>query len=122
MEMEDMENSEQKKENISDVLVDAQDTDQELTKYLNQNNDSDLIKAYVNDINKLTSKDASKFCNERPCKDAETLLNYNITEWIENGPINVVKHLQALCHLKDSKYENYFLAKILQQIYNCRNS
>ena len=39
-----------------------------------------------------------------------------------NRPINVVKHLQALCNLKDSKYENYLLAKILEQIYNSKNS
>ena len=121
MEMEDMENSEQNKINISDVLVDAQDTDQESTKNLNQNSDSDLIKTYVNDINKLISKDVSKLYNEKPCKDAETLLSPNITEWIENRPINVVKHLQALCNLKDSKYENYLLAKIFEQIYSCRN-
>ena len=50
VEMEDVENSEQNKINISDVLVDAQDTDQALTKNLNQNNDSDLIKTYMNEI------------------------------------------------------------------------
>ena len=66
MEIEDMENSEQNKINISDVLVDAQDTDQELTKNLNQNNDSDLTKTYMNDINKLILKDVSKLYNERP--------------------------------------------------------
>ena len=73
-------------------------------------------------FHKLISKGVSKLYNERPCKDAETLLSCNITEWIKNRPINVVKHLQALCNLKDSKYENYLLAKILEQLYNCRNS
>ena len=33
----------------------------------------------MNDINKLISKDISKLYNERPCKDAETLLSYHIT-------------------------------------------
>ena len=37
----------------------------------------------MNDVNKLISKDVSKLSNERPCKDAETLLSCNITEWIE---------------------------------------
>ena len=73
-------------------------------------------------FHKLISKGVSKLYNERPCKDAETLLSCNITEWIKNRPINVVKHLQALCNLKDSKYENYLFAKILEQLYNCRNS
>ena len=49
----------------------------------------------MNDVNKLISKDISNLYNERSCKDAETLSSYNITEWIENRPVNVVKHLQG---------------------------
>ena len=36
------------------------------------------IMTYMNDINKLISKDVSKLYNERPCKDDETLLSYRM--------------------------------------------
>ena len=49
------------------------------------------------------------------------VLTYDINTWLSDRPEELIKHLQQLCNLDNSEHSHYLLAKLIEQIYNCRN-
>ena len=54
------------------------------------------------DLNQLISTDTTKLYNEKPCEDFQSLLSYNIKEWLNERPPELLIHLQQICNLDNS--------------------
>ena len=76
----------------------------------------------MDQLHRLIAKDVTRPYNEKPCKDMDTVLTYDINNWLSQRPIELVKHLQELCNLDFSPHLQYLLRKVIEQIYNCRNT
>ena len=51
----------------------------------------------------------------------KTLLKYDLVDWLKERPVNLLQHVQELCNLDNTPKHNFLLAKIIEQIYACRN-
>ena len=86
-------------------------------------------KADTREINEIFDRlchcigvDVKKLYLERPCKDQDYILQYNVSEWLRERPAELVIHLRTLGNLNHSPRSNYLLAKLIEQLHNCRNS
>ena len=77
---------------------------------------------FMQNLNEQISQDTTFLYHERPCKDMNSLLNHSIDEWLGKRPVDLKKHLKLLCGLDYSKKSKFLLAKMIEQIYACRNS
>ena len=81
-----------------------------------------IMEEYMEDLNKTLSVDVTKLYNEKPCKDSGSVLSFDVEKWINERPQKLLTHLRQLCNLDDSSRSNFLLAKLIEQIYKCRNS
>ena len=80
------------------------------------------MEKYMQDLNKTLLVDVTKLYNEKPCKDSGAVLSFHLEKWINEHPQKLLTHLCQLCNLDDSSRSNFLLAKLIEQIYKCRNS
>lgn len=73
------------------------------------------------DINSAIETDIAFLYKKRPCRDQSTLLDYNCDEWIQQRPKLIIDHIRKLCNSSHSEKDNYLLARMVENIYNCRN-
>ena len=50
-----------------------------------------------------------------------SLLPYDIQNWLRESPPTLIDHLKQLCCLGNSQKSLYLPVKLIEQIYNCRN-
>ena len=81
-----------------------------------------IMEKYMQDLNKTLSVDVTKLYNEKPCKDSGSVLSFDVEKWINERPQKLLTHLRQLCNLDDSSRSNFLLAKLIEQVYKCRNS
>ena len=81
-----------------------------------------IMEEYMQDLNKILLVDETKLYNEKPCKDSGSVLSFDVDKWKNEHPQKLLTHLGQLCNLDDSSRSNFLLAKLIEQIYKCRNS
>ena len=94
----------------TEVITSSEDSKEEKEK--------ESAKSQMDQLHRLIAKDVTRLHNEKPCKDMDTVLTYDINNWLSE----LVKHLQELCNLDFSPHSQYPLGKVIEQIYNCRNT
>ena len=67
-------------------------------------------------------KDIRFLYKQKPCKDAESLIGYDLREWLAKRPPTLISHLKKLCHLGDDTKSCFLLAHMVENMYNCRNA
>ena len=77
---------------------------------------------HMKHLNEVLTADITNLHNEKPCKDSESVLTFDVNAWLNERPEQLLTHLRQLCNLDGSARSNYLLAKMIEQIYNCRNS
>ena len=65
--------------------------------------------------------DVKKVYIERPCRGMNSLLSYDTQNLLRERPPTLTDHLKKLCCLGNSQKSLYLSAKLIEQIYNCRN-
>ena len=53
------------------------------------------------------STDVKKLYLERPCKDQNSVLRYNVSDWLKERPVEIVNHLRELGNLNHSPRSDY---------------
>ena len=66
--------------------------------------------------------DVKQLFLEKPCKDMETFKSYSISDWLAARPPRLLAHIRKLCRLDSGDDSNYLLARMIENMYNCRNS
>ena len=65
--------------------------------------------------------DVRKVYMERPSRDMNSLLSYDIQNWLCERLPRLTHYLKKLCSLGNSRKSLYLLMKLIEQIYNCCN-
>ena len=81
----------------------------------------DDLEMYMKSLQEQIAQVVNFLYNEKCRKDMVRVLTYNINTWLSDRPEVLIKHLQQLCNLDNSEHSHYLLAKLNEQIYNCRN-
>ena len=84
--------------------------------------DPEHIDKFMARLDRLIASNVTALHQNRPCKDPNKVLLYDLHTWICNQPKELVPHLQKLCNFDNSAASQYQLARLIEQIYEGQNT